>query len=224
MSAELFWLSNAQWEVISPHLPVKQRGPKRISDRTVISGIIHVLESGCTWRACPRAYGAYMTVFNRYNRWKQRGLWQRILAEVCNSDQFGDLSMCERLVQASAGGASTADGIDSERSTSEKNRPYDLPKGFSKKEISTESLQLTGKLLLALECVNFYARGEADTGAYARRTIKALLAAHVEDPIGLESCSNDNVEWTTVRGGAERDLLIEVARGSGWQPSRTDIT
>jgi len=223
MSAELFWLSNAQWEVISPHLPVKQRGPKRISDRTVISGIIHVLESGCTWRACPRAYGAYMTVFNRYNRWKQRGLWRRILAEVRKSDQFGDLSMCERLIRASACGASSADGIDSARSISEKNRPYDLPTGYSKKEISTESLQLTSKLLLALECVNFYARGEADTGAYARRTITALLAAHVEDPIAPESCSNDNVEWARVRLGAERDLPIEVAQGSGWQPSRTDI-
>src|SRR5580704_3367685 len=119
MSSELFWLSNAQWEVISPHLPVKQRGPKRISDRTVISGIIHVLESGCTWRACPRAYGAYMTVFNRYNRWKQRGLWQRILAEVRNSDQFGDLSLCERLIRASECGASSADGIVS---ISEKSR------------------------------------------------------------------------------------------------------
>ena len=218
MSAELFWLNNAQWEAILPHLPVKQRGPKRISDRTVISGIIHVLESGCTWRACPSAYGPYMTVFNRYNRWKQRGLWQRILAEVRNSDQFDDLAMCERLIRASACGGSSADGIDAARSVSEKNRP-----GYSKKEISNESLQLTSKLLLALECVNFYARGEADTGDYARRTIKALLAAHVEDPIAPESCSNDNVEWARVRLGAERDLPIEVAQGSGWQASRTDI-
>ena len=115
MSAELFWLNNAQWEAILPHLPVKQRGPKRISDRTVISGIIHVLESGCTWRACPSAYGPYMTVFNRYNRWKQRGLWQRILAEVRNSDQFDDLAMCERLIRASACGGSSADGIDAAR-------------------------------------------------------------------------------------------------------------
>jgi hypothetical protein len=131
--------------------------------------------------------------------------------------------MCERLIRASACGAASADGIDAARSVSEKNRPYDLPTGYSKTEISTESLHLTSKLLLALECVNFYARGEADTGAYARRTIKALLAAHGEDPIAPESCSNDNVEWARVRRGAERELPIEVAQGSGWQPSRTDI-
>jgi transposase len=206
MSAELFWLSNAQWEVISPHLPVKQRGPKRISDRTVISGIIHVLESGCTWRACPRAYGPYMTIFNRYNRWKQRGLWQRILAELRNSDQFEDL--CERLMRASECGTA-ADGIEcSARSISEKSGPYDFATGYSKHELSAESLQLTSKLLLALECVNFYASGQSDTGAYARRTIKSLLAAQEEDPIAPEACSNDNVEWSKGRPGAERDLPI----------------
>jgi transposase len=206
MSSELFWLSNAQWEVISPHLPVKQRGPKRISDRTVISGIIHVLESGCTWRACPRAYGPYMTIFNRYNRWKQRGLWQRILAEVRKSDQFDDLSLCERLIRASESGTRTV-GIELP-ARSEKKKPSDLPT-----EISAESLQLTSKLLLALECVNFYASGQSDAGAYARRTIKTLLAAQEDDAIAPEVCSNDNVEWAKGRLVVEHDVPIEVAQG-----------
>ena len=58
---------------------------------------------------------------------------------------------------------------------------------------------------------------------YATEANADLLAAHVEDPIAPESCSNDNVEWARVRLGAERDLPIEVAQGSGWQASRTDI-
>ena len=140
MSAELFWLSNAQWDVIAPHLPLKQRGPKRISDRTVISGIIHVLESGCTWRACPRAYGPYMTIFNRYNRWKQRGLWQRILDEVRSSDQFDDLSLCERLIQASGCGTSPAVGSARAAGSIAGTK---LPAVYADQEISAESLQLT---------------------------------------------------------------------------------
>jgi transposase len=213
MSAELFWLSNAQWEVISPHLPVKQRGPKRISDRTVISGIIHVLESGCTWRACPRAYGPYMTIFNRYNRWKQRGLWQRILAELRNSDQFEELSLGERLIRASECGRSAT-------AVTETRKPYELGADYSGQEISAESLQLTSKLLLALECVNFYASGQSDTGAFARRTIKTLLAAHEVEASAPEACSNDNVEWAKGRPGVERDLPVEVMQGA----SRSDIS
>jgi hypothetical protein len=79
---ELFWLDDAQWNAISRHLPLKQTGPKRSNDRVVISGIIHVLRSGCAWRDCPREYGPYMTVFNRFNRWKHRGIWDRIVATL----------------------------------------------------------------------------------------------------------------------------------------------
>ena len=85
MHSELFWLDDQQWKAISAHLPVKQRGPKRVDDRTVISGIIHVLRSGSPWRACPPQFGPYMTVFNRFNRWKRRGIWQRILRELAES-------------------------------------------------------------------------------------------------------------------------------------------
>lgn len=75
---ELFWLDDAQWQAIEPLLPSRQTGPKRSDDRTVISGIVHVLISGCAWRECPEVYGPSMTVFNRFNRWKRRGLWNRI--------------------------------------------------------------------------------------------------------------------------------------------------
>jgi transposase len=105
MHAELFWLDDQQWKAISSHLPVKQRGPKRVDDRTVISGIIHVLQSGSPWRACPPQYGPYMTVFNRFNWWKRRGIWQRIVLELAASDQLsnpqtgGEPSVFHRLLR-----------------------------------------------------------------------------------------------------------------------------
>ena len=43
----MFWLSDKQWSVIEPLLPQNQTGPHRTDDRRVISGIIHVLQSGC---------------------------------------------------------------------------------------------------------------------------------------------------------------------------------
>lgn len=42
-----FWLSDAQWAVIEPHLPKNQPGARRVDDRRLISGIVHVLRSGC---------------------------------------------------------------------------------------------------------------------------------------------------------------------------------
>ena len=53
--ADLFWLSDEQWAVMTPFMPKDQPGPERMDDRQIISGILHVLTSGCRWRACPAA-------------------------------------------------------------------------------------------------------------------------------------------------------------------------
>ena len=53
MMANEFWLSEQQWSVIEPLLPRNQPGARRVDDRRVISGIIHVLKAGCRWEDCP---------------------------------------------------------------------------------------------------------------------------------------------------------------------------
>ncbi len=55
--AGLFWLTDAQWAVISPFMPMHQPGARRVDDRRVLSGIIHVLGTGCRWRDCPAGHG-----------------------------------------------------------------------------------------------------------------------------------------------------------------------
>ena len=77
--AALFWLSDEAWATIEPHLPRNQPGARRVDDRRVISGIIHVLKSGCRWADCPATYGPATTVYNRFNRWSRRGFWLKLL-------------------------------------------------------------------------------------------------------------------------------------------------
>ena len=78
MSA-LFWLSDDAWTAIEPHLPRNQPGARRVDDRRVISGILHVLKTGCRWKDCPVDYGPPTTIYNRFNRWSGRRLWTDIL-------------------------------------------------------------------------------------------------------------------------------------------------
>ena len=75
MRAGLFWLNDRQWARIEPHLPTGLTGPERDDDRRIISGIIHMLQSGARWRDCPREYGPCTTIYNRFNRWAKRGRW-----------------------------------------------------------------------------------------------------------------------------------------------------
>lgn len=85
MSA-LFWLSEMQWAVIQPHLPTNQFGARRVDDRRVISGIVHILKVGCRWYDCPAEYGPSTTVYNRFNRWSRRRSWDRLLEALAACD------------------------------------------------------------------------------------------------------------------------------------------
>ncbi|MGJ3627255.1 IS5 family transposase [Sphingomonas sp. MMS24-JH45] len=75
----LFWLSDEAWAAIEPHLPRNQPGARRVDDRRVISGIVHVLKVGCRWCDCPADYGPSTTIYNRFNRWSRRGFWLKLL-------------------------------------------------------------------------------------------------------------------------------------------------
>ena len=74
----LFWLSDEAWTAIEPHLPHGKPGKPRVDDRTVISGILHVLKTGCRWRDVPAAYAPPTAIYNRYNRWSRHRIRQRI--------------------------------------------------------------------------------------------------------------------------------------------------
>ncbi len=47
MSDTHFWLTAEQFSRLELYLPQDTRGKARVDDRRVISGIIHVLKSGC---------------------------------------------------------------------------------------------------------------------------------------------------------------------------------
>ena len=61
-------------------MPRNQPGPEREDDRRIISGILHVLTSGCRWRDRPSEYGPRTTVYNRFNRSSRRGFWKAMLS------------------------------------------------------------------------------------------------------------------------------------------------
>ena len=98
---EGYWLSDRAWAAIEPLLPKNQPGARRKDDRRVISGIIHVLKSGCRWKDCPREYGPPTTIYNRFNRWSRRGLWQKIFAQLAAQAEIPqELSIDSTAVRA----------------------------------------------------------------------------------------------------------------------------
>jgi len=80
MDRDHFWLDDGQFARLAPHLPTGTRGKPRVDDRRVISGIVHVLKSGCRWADAPAVYGPKKTLYNRFVRWAAKGVWVNIFS------------------------------------------------------------------------------------------------------------------------------------------------
>jgi len=79
--SRLFWLTEEQVERIAPFFP-KSRGVDRADDRRVLSEIIYVIKNGLQWVDAPADYGPHKTLYNRFKRWSENGVFERIFEEL----------------------------------------------------------------------------------------------------------------------------------------------
>jgi len=70
-------ITSEQFERIAPYLP-RQRGNVSMSNNQVVNAILYITENGCKWRALPKSYGNWHTVYVRMNRWSKAGVLQRL--------------------------------------------------------------------------------------------------------------------------------------------------
>ena len=89
-----FDMSDFEWSVIQPLLPTKVRGVARVDDRRVINGILWRWRTGAPWADIPERYGSHKTCNNRFVRWRQSGVWDRILGAVSEAYD-GDIQMID---------------------------------------------------------------------------------------------------------------------------------
>lgn len=73
-------LTEFEWNVIKPLLPNKARGVPRVDDRRVLNGIF--LSAKVRFAFLPERYGPYTTVYNRFNRWRKAGVWNRLMDAI----------------------------------------------------------------------------------------------------------------------------------------------
>ena len=74
-------LTDEEWNAIRVFLPSERpRRPGRPwkSHRRVIDGILWVISLGSPWPDLPAEFGKWKTVYNRFRRWQQEGVWDRI--------------------------------------------------------------------------------------------------------------------------------------------------
>ena len=76
--SNLFWLTDVQMERLRPFFP-KSHGRPRVDDMRVLSGIIFINRNDLRWCDAPREYGPPKTLYNRWKRWGDKGIFARMM-------------------------------------------------------------------------------------------------------------------------------------------------
>lgn len=67
-------VTDEQWALIEPHLPVYPGGRPRTTDlRDVVDAVLYVLRTGCQWRYLPKDFPPKSTVWRYFDEWRHNG-------------------------------------------------------------------------------------------------------------------------------------------------------
>lgn len=98
---ELIRLSDDEWAVIGPLLPPERgRWARPASDnRPYFEGMLWMARTGAQWRRLPDAYGKWNSVFRRYRRWVETGVFDALLETLADLvTKANDMHMIDSTV------------------------------------------------------------------------------------------------------------------------------
>ena len=102
-------LTDAEWERLSKYFPERQMGDKgrpRREPREMLNGIFWIARSGAAWRDLPERYGPWQTVYKRFVKWSETGIFEKIFKDLAADADMQDISIdstCIKAHKASAG-------------------------------------------------------------------------------------------------------------------------
>ena len=82
-------LTEAQWARLEPLQPPERSGGKgrpAKDNRTMLNGMLYMLNTGAPWRDLPERYGPWQSVYTRFRRWSARGVFEEILNALIADD------------------------------------------------------------------------------------------------------------------------------------------
>ncbi|MGI2299250.1 IS5 family transposase [Candidatus Cardinium hertigii] len=83
-------ISDKVWSILSPLLPGQQGGWGAVAkdNRLFINAVFWILRTGSPWRDLPSSYGDWKNTHRRFSRWRDNGIWERILDRLINNPDF----------------------------------------------------------------------------------------------------------------------------------------
>jgi len=90
MRKERFVITDRSWSLIEPLLPgtTRDRGVTAKDNRLFLEAVLWKVRVGGPWRDLPSGFGEWNSVFRRFRRWAQNGVFQRIFEAIAGDPDF----------------------------------------------------------------------------------------------------------------------------------------
>ena len=90
MRKERFVITDRSWSLIEPLLPgtTRDRGVTAKDNRLFLEAVLWKVRVGAPWRDLPSGFGEWNSVFRRFRRWAQSGVFQRIFEAIAGDPDF----------------------------------------------------------------------------------------------------------------------------------------
>jgi transposase len=94
-------LRDDQWERIERLLPGKpgDRGRAAADNRLFVDAVLWMARSGAPWRDLPEEFGPWNSVYKRFARWQEQGVWQRVFAELAEDGDFEEVFLDSTVIR-----------------------------------------------------------------------------------------------------------------------------
>jgi transposase len=94
-------ISDEHWAKIEDLLPGKacDRGRTAEDNRLFINAVLWIARTGAPWRDLPERFGAWNSVFQRFNRWCKRGVWGKLL-EIWQEPDLEHMMLDSTIIRA----------------------------------------------------------------------------------------------------------------------------
>lgn len=96
------WLRDDQWARIEGMLPGKvgDRGRSAEDNRRFVEAVLWIARTGSPWRDLPEEFGLWNSVFRRFARWSDAGVWAQVFATLAQDADFEEVFLDTTIVRA----------------------------------------------------------------------------------------------------------------------------